>query len=138
MKRNIIIITNDEQVKSMEYEDFHTIQKAVSGNFDIYDHDRIFRKANGEIILLLFHCNDEALLIDSEEMNKINAAAYLLNNEAVIYGNIAVLIDIGEGESIGFTPEETEEIVSAVKKILNGNTVNCKLIHAQFDGNKRR
>ncbi|MDE5559013.1 MAG: hypothetical protein K2J32_15215 [Ruminococcus sp.] len=122
MANNIIIITNDEQVKSAEYADYKDIQKAVDGTFDIYASRCLsdiyahrclnFRRADEKKICslqLLFYCNDEELLIDSEEMNKVNAAAYMLNNEAVIYGNIAVLIDAGEGESRGFTLEETEK-----------------------------
>lgn len=135
MNQNIIIITNEEQIKSAEYTNYKDIQKAVDGTFEIYA-KLGFHKANGETVTLLFFCNEEALLIDSEEMNKINAGAYLLNNETVIYGNIAVLIDAGMGEDRGFTPEETEEFVSTVKKILNNKTANCHLIHAEFDGNK--
>lgn len=135
MANNIIIMKNDEQVTTAEYADYKDIQKAVGGMIECYEHID-FCKANGEKIHIICWCNEEYLLIDSEEMNRINAGAFLLNEEAVIYGDVAFLIDKGGGEERGFTPEETEEFVSFVKKILNDNSHLVHLIHSRFDGNK--
>lgn len=69
---NIITITTDEQIQSAEYKDYRDIQKAVGGCFDILKSSRFYlNQENDDYISLQVHCNDEALLIDSEEFSKI-------------------------------------------------------------------
>ncbi len=135
MAHNIIIMKNDEQVTTAEYADYKDIQKAVGGMIECYEYID-FRKANGEKIHIICWCNEEYLLIDKEELNIINAGAYLINQNSIIYGNVAFLIDKGNGEERGFTPEETEEFVSALTNFLKAHSNLIPMVHNRYDGNK--
>ena len=135
MNGSIIIMKNDEQVTTAEYADYKDIQKAVGGMIECYEYID-FCKANGEKIHIICWCNEEYLLIDKEEMNIINAGAFLLNPNSVIYGNVAFLIDKDDSEERGFTPEETEEFVSKLTSFLKANSNLIPKIHFRYDGNK--
>ena len=135
MNGSIIIIRNNEQVVTADYVDYKDIQKAVGGMIECYEYID-FCKANGEKIQIICWCNEEYLLIDKEELNIINAGAYLINQNSVIYGNVAFLIDKGNGEERGFTPEETEEFVSALTNFLKAHSNLIPMVHKRYDGNK--
>jgi len=133
----ILVITNDEKVRAEEYHDFKDIQRAVGGTFDIFSitHFSLYNE-NSVPEELILHCNDEALLIESEEFNKVNAAAALIDNGSLIYGNIAVLIDAGEGESRGFTDEEATAFTEWLNDIMQKNHNVLKKFHEEYDSKK--
>ncbi|MDE6834846.1 MAG: hypothetical protein K2J39_11470 [Ruminococcus sp.] len=134
MKGSIIIIRNNEQVVTADYADYKDIQKAVG---DLAEHflTMDFDSEKGETFQIIGFCNEEYLLIDSEETNIVNAGAFLLN-EQIVYGNIAFLIDKGNGEERGFTKAEEKKFVNTVTALIKSNAGVVSMVHNRYDGNK--
>lgn len=102
--KKAIVITPNEEIKTIDYEDgIDFIQKQVGGGFKIFYKDFI-DTFNGKIDFLMF-CDDEYLLKDTCDNNKVNAIATGLYGFPV-YGNVLVLKDYttpeGEKDSTGF------------------------------------
>ena len=134
MKGSIIIIRNNEQVVTADYADYKDIQKAVGG---LAEHflTMEFDNEKGKTLQVIGFCNEEYLLIDSEETNIVNAGAFLLNGQ-IVYGNIAFLIDKGNGEERGFTTAEENRFVNTVTDLLTSNSGVVSMVHMRYDGNK--
>lgn len=134
MNGSIIIIRNNEQVVTADYADYKDIQKAVGG---LAEHFLTMELDNekGETFQVIGFCNEEYLLIDSEETNIVNAGAFLLNGQ-IVYGNIAFLIDKGNGEERGFTKAEEKKFVNAVTALIKSNVRVVSMVHNRYDGNK--
>ena len=133
----ILVITNDEKVRTEEYHNFRDIQTAVSGGFEIFGNLQFNLHKDSKLPAnLLLHCNDEFLLIDSKEFDRINAVTCLIDNGSLIYGDVSVLIDAGEGESRGFTDEEVTAFTEWLNNIMQKNHSVLKKIHEEYDSKK--
>lgn len=55
---------------------------------------------------------------------------------SLIYGNVAVLIDAGMGESRGFSQEEEKAFTDWLKDIIQKEEKTISQIHEKYDGNK--
>ena len=134
MNGSIIIIRNNEQVVTADYADYKDIQKAVGGLAEHFLTMK-FDNEKGKTLQVIGFCNEEYLLIDSEETNIVNAGAFLLN-EQIVYGNIAFLIDKGNGEERGFTKAEEKKFVNTVTALIKSNSGVVSMVHMRYDGNK--
>lgn len=147
--RKILIITPDEEIKSIEYKDWKSIQEAVEGHFEIF-YRTPMELPSGNIDTT-FYCNEEFLIINDEKFDKINAAASLLYG-GEIRGNVAVTVDLDtpDGiESVGFeymeedVGGEIEEAIcehwwvkDAIMRFINDNRDVINELHMRYDHQK--
>lgn len=144
MSEKIIVVTSDEKIETVDYTDFISIQRAVNGSFELFATSQM--AVDKDIILdICLFCNEEFLIDDSEEFDKINAFGTLLSGKE-IRGNVAILIDTLNCDNRGFESLENsnnEEALcecSIVKKILEqfifDNKEKVKKLHDKYDNNK--
>ena len=113
MEQRIIIITPDDEIKTMPYHNYTDLQKAVGGYFEIcasFELPVISVLANGrERLPVDLFCNDEFLL-QKHDFSKVNAVATLLAKQE-IRGTVAVavrVIDEMGADTRGFCYKEED------------------------------
>lgn len=146
MSEKIIVITPNDTIELQDYTDYKSLQQAVNGMIERFHSDRLPIGAGGLKIDLF--CNEEFLLIESEEFNKVNAVASLMSGQE-IRGNVAVTVYAGDGESRGFEYKEAmidgemqEDICECwvaedlVMRYIAANRSALKELHDRLDNNK--
>ena len=78
----------------------------------------------------------EALLIDTEKFNKVNALSCCISGKDTPYGDAAVLVDAGNGEIRGFTAEEEQAFTEWLNSIIQEQGETLALIHKEHDNRK--
>ena len=129
---NIIILTGTDKIKTAEFTGLKSIQTAVDGYIEtcVSNYPVTLPTTKEEIRVVVF-CNEEALLRNDDKMLKFNALNCLAFNTTV-YGDVAVLIDNGDGTERGFTDDETNDMLD----ILHTIKINLELLkgtHRVFD-----
>ena len=142
MYRGIIIDGNDN-VTTKEYTNYKDINDAVGGVFSRCGSIGIEIPFQGNVKCDIF-CNDEFLISDDEQFDKINAIATLMTNQD-IRGNVFILVNEGE-DNRGFeyieTPDGEEDICECwmaedlLMRFITNNREIIEQIHKDFDGNK--
>ena len=108
--QKLIIITPEDTLKLVDYNGYDTIHEAVDGIYEHFFSDDIpvvngIGTNGGNSVKCSFFCNEEFLIRDDEQFDKINALATLLSGQE-IRGNVALTVDYynedGELDSRGF------------------------------------
>ena len=152
MSEKILIVTNDEKIEMMDYTDYQSIQKAVNGSFQLLTVTKIgvnpiYSHGNNYLDVCLF-CNENFLIDDDEEFDKINAFGTVLTGQE-IRGNVAILIDTLDCDNRGFEylKEEkngkTEEALcecwaakQSIEQHMRNNEERYAELHKAYDKNK--
>lgn len=157
MKRAIVITPNDE-VKTVEYKGYETDREVVEGIISHVPIDITHIETPLRKIPIVAYCNDEGLLQDTCCYNKVNAFITALYGYP-IYGNVIVLEEVNvpqydengeieyyEKDSDGFDYKEDEHgkedicdcrfVEDAFLLNINHNRETLAKIHAEFDNNK--
>lgn len=109
MEEKIIVIKPDDTIELADYDGYESLSKTVNGMITCFhrldlpvDPVEINPSVSGPTKLNVdLYCNDEFLIDDSKEFDKINAVAFLMSNQE-IRGNVAMVVDAGGGENRGF------------------------------------
>lgn len=156
MSGKMIVIKPDDTIELADYNGYESLSEAVGGGgmieyFHSTDLPVLPSLAHGkETLPVDFICNEEFLIDDSEEFNKINAVASLLSGKE-IRGNVIMLVNNGNGENRGFEYLEEETVEGAepeealcecwtaedtVLKYINTTRAELQKLHQQYDNNK--
>lgn len=158
MTEKIIVLTPDDTIELVDYNDYKSLQGAVNGMIELFHRDKLpidptevdpmAANIKSSLPVDLF-CNEEFLVNDSEEFDKINAVASLLSGQE-IRGNVAMVVDAGGGENRGFEYKEYEdenEIVhigycecsaacDTLRWFIEKNANELERLHKQLDNHK--
>lgn len=107
--QKLLVITSNDEIKMMDYNDYESTREAVEGGIELLTTIPVapFVSPTGEVDIW---CNEEFTYLSTDSCNKINIMGTLLRNtDEVVYGNIAVTVKMPFGESRGFEYEEIEE-----------------------------
>lgn len=158
MSEKIIVIKPDDTIELADYDGYKSLSKTVNGMITCFhrldlpvDPVEINPFVSGPTKLSVdLYCNDEFLIDDSKEFDKINAVASLMSNQE-IRGNVAMVVDAGGGENRGFEYKDYTndqeggvamdycECAAAMKSVRDYIFLNNRelhRLHARFDGNK--
>ena len=158
MQEKIIVIKPDDTIDLQDYTDYKSLQQAVNGMIEHFHSDKLpidptqvdpmAANIKSSLPVDLF-CNEEFLVNDSEEFDKINAVASLLSGQE-IRGNVAMVVNAGGGENRGFEYKDYEdenEIVhigycecsaacDTLREFVVRNENELEQLHKQLDNNK--
>lgn len=136
--KNAIIITPSEEIKTVEYKGTDTIHEIVDGFFDVVKSEVLHVQGYGDIEWIAF-CNDEGLLQDTAEDNKVNALITGFYGYP-IYGNVCMLKEFnnsyGERDSTGFDDIEALIITGWLEEVKEQNKDAIAGMHQELDQNK--
>lgn len=153
MQEKIIVITPEDTFQLKDYNGYESLSEVVNGSLSMCDKIEIPvmpMLANGkEKITAVMFCNDEFLIDNKKEFDKINAIASAMSGQE-LRGNIALVVDKGKGETRGFHYMEEDvgggEIEEALcecwtvedtlMQFRNQNQKAIKDLHKQYDNNK--
>ena len=157
MSGKMVVLTPEDTIQLADYEDYKSIQNAVHGSIE---HCFSFELpvdpvlcGGRKTIPCDLYCNDEFLISNNKEFDKINAVASLImsggNNIAEIRGNVVLVPYAGEGRNRGFDykevkiDDEVEEdlcecwaVEDVLMRYIGRNTEALKQFHAEFDNKK--
>lgn len=143
----ILILKTDDTFEFRDYEGYLSIRDAVGGSIDVLmSQDMPISKLDVgfEDIKLDFFCNDEFLIDD--RFDKVNAiATFMRENENPVYGDVAVLISMPDGDNRGFGIKgkfgdekgvitERRIIAEAMDNMIKTNKDYLADIHKDLDG----
>lgn len=153
MEEKIIVIKPDDTIELADYDGYKSLKKTVNGlieRFDSFalpiDPTLIGKKAVTKLSVSLY-CNEEFLISDSKEFDKINAVASLISNQE-IRGNVAmVVLCTDDGENRGFeyesfkdengtaldAPCECLAAYGSVMEFIHLNECRLENLHEQLD-----
>jgi len=151
MAGKILVLTPDDTVKTADYKDYSSINDEVHGLYEVFHEDKL-PMIIGDDLDIVFFCNEEFLIRDDDEFNKINAVASLLSGQE-IRGNVVIAVNelTDDGyDSRGFEYMEEDvgggEIEEAICEhwlaedtfllFINQNADALKELHEKFDNNK--
>ena len=134
-----IILTPDDTVEAVDYEGYTTIHNAVDG---------IYQTCGGtewENFNLTIFCNEEFLIRDDEQFDKLNAVASAIYG-GEIRGNAVVLIDVETSDGIdsrGFEYAENENcecsrFIKYAEAFIEYNKENLNELHQLMDGRENK
>lgn len=135
----LIVITPNDEFVTIPYEDGY---KDIKKGLELFTNETditLGSLCGGTFADIDFYayCDDEFLLKDNTDA-KVNAYAMLFAHEytqAVVFGNVVVVKDIGFGESDGFTEEELKDIQNQFDLWVKINNKTIEQIHRDLDGN---
>lgn len=148
----IIVLTSNDTIETADYTNYCSIQAVVGGNIEFFHSTKIpvmSMFAHGESVLpVTMYCNEEFLIDESEDFNKLNAVASLISGQE-IRGKVAILVDTGDGENRGFEylEEETNgEITEAfcecwtametLRRFISDKETAIRELHQKYDNIK--
>lgn len=147
----MIVLHPDETVSLADYNGYETIRDAVDGNIEHFfvTDMSIGPLSHLGVISVDFYCNEEFLIRNDKKFDKINAVASLISRQE-IRGDVAVLVNAGNGENRGFDYKEYSEdgcepeqdicecwfVEDAFCRLVNTHREDLKELHEQFDNNK--
>lgn len=112
----MVVITSDDEVKTMPYVDYKSQKEAVEGYIEHFGSAEIFVPF-GQNLKIDFWCNEEYRYCEAESCKKVNpvgSALYggllkgldvseaLSDEQGLIFGNVAITVSLPEGETRGF------------------------------------
>jgi len=109
----MVVITSDDEVKTMPYEDYRSQQKAVEGSIEHFGSSTISIPFGGNL-KVDFWCNEEFRYSEAESCKKVNPLGSALysgildkgeatfTEQGLIFGNVAITVALPEGETRGF------------------------------------
>lgn len=144
MKKIVVLKAEGDKVETVDYDGYRSIYAVTDGLIEHF-HDEKIPTPLGNLNATLY-CNEEGLL--RGDLKTVNAIATLLYGQP-IYGDVAVLKDLGDGEDTGFEYKETEEngvkeeticecwfVEDAFMLAINKNKNKIEALHKQYDDNK--
>lgn len=142
IQQQMVILHPDETISFVYFDEensYEYISDAVDGGIELCFGLSIpvANKKEGKEALLpiVAFCNDEFLISNDKQFDKINALASLISNKE-IRGNVAVLYDKQNGDSRGFVGCEKEIIKKFVEHTREMFKDEIKMLHKEFDNNK--
>lgn len=137
-----IIITPNEEVKTVDYTGYESIRDGVNGSIErcgSLDIDTPLGSLKTDL-----YCNDSFLISDKEEFNKINAVASLFTGQE-IRGDVVLLVNEG-CDNRGFeyleTPDGEEDLCECwfvedkLLLFINHAKEDIEMLHEDYDDNK--
>ena len=148
----MLVITSNDEVMTVPYTGEASLRETIYGYPEIVGSESVYvdpKFANGsEEIPVMTYCSRDMIVSHDERFDRINAAASLLM-EREVRGNLAILVDRGEGLVRGFQYEEQSidgissempcECWSAkqsLKEFISDFYVHIRECHDRFDGKK--
>lgn len=129
------------------------MQKAVGGLIEHFHDTKVVVEPTlcdgKEVLPLVMFCNEEFLIDDDPKFDKVNAVATLICGQE-IRGDVAVVVDSGNGDSRGFQYKEYVEegcepeedlcecwaVEDSLMKFVNSYREELRDIHKKYDNNK--
>ncbi len=150
--QRLLVITPDDKVLTMPYTGRSSLMEAVYGYPEFCGTETVpvdARFSNGkEELPIITYCSRSIIISNDKRFEKINAAASLMM-EKEIRGNLAILIDEGQGMARGFEYKEKDiaGIITelpceclcaknAIRSFISEFFVHIKECHEQFDNKK--
>lgn len=147
----VIIITSDDEIKTVDHggeNNYEVLRDAVEGLIEHFQTlDNVQLSPFNKPINVDLWCNEEFTYSEAESCKKVNPVASALYNGNLIFGNIALTIQMPEGESRGFeyiADEDggeqicecwfMEDILIRMKNAMERDGVIADM-HKQFDNN---
>lgn len=144
MKKIVVLKAEGDKVETVDYDGYKSISAVTDGLIEHFRDEKIPTPL-GNLNATLY-CNEEGLL--REDLKTVNAIATLLYGQP-IYGDVAVLKDLGDGDDTGFEYKEEENdgvkeeticecwfVEDAFMLAINGNKDKLAELHKQYDDNK--
>lgn len=153
MADKLIIIHSDDSITNADYDGYESLQKAVGGLAEYFHNTKIVVEPmlcdGKEVLPLVLFCNEEFLIDDDPKFDKVNAVATLISGKE-IRGDVAVVVDSGDGDSRGFQYKEYAEegcepeedlcecwaVEDSLMKFANSYRKELQDIHKKYDNNK--
>lgn len=152
MNEKIIVIKPDDTIALADYTGYETLRDTVNGAIENFHSTALpvspVLVPNTDHLDITLFCNDAFLISDSREFDKVNAVASILSGKE-IRGNVAVVVDVGGGETRGFEYKEIsvdgdiEEdfcecwaAEDTIMRYINDNRDKLREVHKEFDNNK--
>lgn len=139
-----IVFTSDDTLKVVPYNGYDTLSNGVGGMIERVGSVSIPVSPMKEIECDVY-CNEEGLLIDREDLNKINPFASSINGSPV-YGNVVIVPQINNGEdNRGFKShyvDGEQDICECwfaedyLLLLINHNKEMFSELHKEWDNNK--
>lgn len=138
-----VIGTND----TISFKDYHSEYKELcdivassDGEHTMIEHfgDINVPKISGMTVSSqngIMFCNEEFLCVEDENFNTLNAIASLLSGQA-IYGNVALVIDDGNGGDFGFNEQEVTLMKNSIEQFCKEHKEELADLHKQYDNHK--
>lgn len=138
MNENIIVITPDDRITTVNYNGYNSLRETVDGYIERFhgmELDFSPPHLEGKNILEVnFYCNEEFLISDDEQFDKVNAVASLISGQET-RGSVAIIVY--DGEERGFQQgRETNVMEKMLESYVEGNKEKIANLHKEFDGNK--
>lgn len=143
----IAVIGTDDSITfkdyHAEYEELCNIIASADGEHTLIEHfsDLSVPKVSNEMVVStqrgIMWCNEEFLLIDDEKLNKFNPVASMLSGQ-MIYGDVALVIDDGEGGDLGFNEQEEELMKTNITFFCNEHAEELAELHQEYDGHENK
>ena len=136
----ILVLGCDDNIYTCSYGEnekaYKTTQKAVGGMFEYFDNVPMKLELGNvkRVAKIDFICNEEFLIDDN--IQKVNALTERLTGRDDIYGDVAVLIDLGNGKNRGFTEVEKNLFVDVVEDLKETFKERIEKLHEEKDNNK--
>lgn len=153
MCEKIIIITPEDNIKLADYNGYESLSGAVDGTISRFYEIELsvypFLADGKDFLPVELYCNDDFLIKDDKQFDKINAVASSISGQE-IRGNVAMVVKNGENDrgfryieedAHGKTEEALCECWSAEDTILyyiNTNKDKFKEFHSKMDNNKSK
>jgi len=141
MNENIIVITPDDTITTANYNGYNSLKEVVDGcieRFHCMELDfSLPHLEEKDVLGINFYCNEEFLISDDEQFDKVNAIASLISGQE-IRGNVAMTACDGyDEEERGFQQgRETNVMEKILERYVEGNKEKIANLHKEFDGNK--
>lgn len=144
MKKIVVLKAEGDKVEIADFEDYKSIQNVVGGLMEHFYDTTIASPFEKYRLPAIMFCNEECLLRD--DLKTVNALATALYGNP-IYGDVAVLKDLGNGDDTGFDyktlePDGEETICECwmvedyLTRLINNNKDTLEKLHKQYDDNK--
>lgn len=115
MNEHIIIITPEDEIQTQLFNGIESLRQAVDGNFALVGTKEIMVAAdvfeNEKILIVLYENKDYARKNYGKGDVKVNALASSLVGKPV-YGKVAFIRDLKEGNERGFSCVSTDNAIS--------------------------
>ena len=140
----LAVISSDDTISFKdyhgEYEELCDVIASSDGEHTMIEHfgDISVPKVDGMSVSRqngIMWCNEEFLIVEDEKFKNLNAVASLLSGQ-VIYGDVALVIDDGEGGDFGFNEQEAELMKNSVEQFCEEHKQELEQLHKQYDNHK--
>ena len=138
MSEMMILLKPNDSMGKKEYNGYASLREAVDRNIS-YFHQAVVETTSGRRLNFDMICNDEFLISEDEQFQKVNAFASMMSGQE-IRGTVAILVDCGDGENRGFYDSsvysECEDAMKVFQHFFESHREEIQKLHKKFDGNK--